>query len=56
VIQQEADKNVVAQLFKQLPGAAELAQQHVVTAGSGGGLLGTVSGAQAVKLASWLRP
>jgi hypothetical protein len=45
VIQQEADQTVVAQLFKQLPGAAELAQQHVVTVGSGGGLLGTVSGA-----------
>ena len=45
VIQQEADQNVVTQLFKQLPGAAELAQKHVVTVGSGGGLLGTVSGA-----------
>ena len=44
VIQQEGDAGKVAQLFQQLPGAAELAQKHAVVAGSGGGLLGTLSG------------
>jgi len=45
VIEQEAGPTTVAQLFKQLPGAAELAKQHTVVPGSGGGLLGTISGA-----------
>jgi hypothetical protein len=44
VIQQEGDAAKVGQLFQQLPGAAELAQKHAVVAGSGGGLLGTLSG------------
>ena len=39
-----AMRRKVAQLFQQLPGAAELAQKHAVVAGSGGGLLGTLSG------------
>lgn len=44
VIQQEGDATKVAQLFNQLPGAADLAQKHAVVAGAGGGLLGTLSG------------
>jgi len=44
VIQQEGDASKVGQLFQQLPGAAELAEKHAVLAGSGGGLLGTLSG------------
>ena len=44
VIQQEGDASKVGQLFQQLPGAAELAEKHAVVAGSGGGLLGTLSG------------
>jgi hypothetical protein len=45
VIQEEANPGIVTQLFNQLPGSAELAQKHKVVAGSGGGLLGTLSGA-----------
>jgi hypothetical protein len=44
VIQQEGNASKVAQLFKQLPGAADLAQKHAVVVGSGGGVLGTLSG------------
>jgi hypothetical protein len=44
VIQQEGNAAKVAQLFKQLPGAADLAQKHAVAVGAGGGLLGTLSG------------
>jgi hypothetical protein len=44
VIQQEGNSTKVAELFKQLPGASELAQKHAVVVGSGGGLLGTLSG------------
>ena len=43
LIQQEADAAKVAQVFAKIPGAAELAQQHTVTVGSGGGLLGGLS-------------
>jgi hypothetical protein len=44
VIQQEGNAAKVAQLFNQLPGAADLAQKHAVVVGAGGGLLGTLSG------------
>jgi hypothetical protein len=44
VIQQEGNSTQVAELFKQLPGAAELAQKHAVVVGSGGGILGSLSG------------
>jgi hypothetical protein len=44
VIQKEGSATKVAQLFQQLPGAADLAQKHAVVVGSGGGLLGTLSG------------
>ena len=45
-IQQEGDATKVGQLFSQLSGPVELAQQYVVTAGSGGGMLGALSGSQ----------
>jgi hypothetical protein len=44
VIQQEGNSTEVAELFKQLPGASELAQKHAVVVGSGGGILGSLSG------------
>jgi hypothetical protein len=44
VIEQEGDGTKVANLFNQIPGAADLARQHVVTAGGGGGILGALSG------------
>ena len=44
VIQREGNATKVDELFDQLPGAAELAQKHQVVAGSGGGILGTLSG------------
>ena len=44
VIQKEGSATKVGELFQQLPGAADLAQKHAVTVGSGGGLLGTLSG------------
>jgi hypothetical protein len=44
VVQQEGDPQKVAQLFAHLPGAAELASGHAVQEGSGGGLLGSLSG------------
>jgi hypothetical protein len=31
-------------LFNQIPGAADLAQKHAVVVGSGGGVLGSLSG------------
>jgi hypothetical protein len=44
-IQQEGDAAKVSQLLNQIPGAAELAQKHVVTVGSANaGLLGSLSG------------
>src|SRR5262245_36071453 len=44
-IQQEGDTAKVSQLLGQIPGAAELAQKHVVTVGSGNaGILGSLSG------------
>jgi hypothetical protein len=43
VIQQEANSSKVAQLFGHLPGAADLAQQHAVVAGSGSGMGGALS-------------
>src|SRR5512135_3380695 len=43
-IQQEGDATKVGQLFNQIPGAADLAQKHAVVVGSGGGLLGSLSG------------
>ncbi|MGO8843032.1 MAG: hypothetical protein ACLQF1_18455 [Methyloceanibacter sp.] len=43
-IQQEGDPAKVTQLFNQIPGAADLAQKHAVVVGSGGGLLGALSG------------
>jgi hypothetical protein len=43
-IQQEGNPAKVTQLFKQLPGAADLAQKRVVVVGSGGGMLGALSG------------
>ena len=43
VVQQEGDPQKVAQIFAQVPGAAELASQHVVTE-RGGGLIGSLSG------------
>jgi len=45
VVQQEGDPEKVAQIFGHLPGAADLARQHAVVEGSGGGgLLGSLSG------------
>src|SRR5690242_3419637 len=44
VIQQEGDGTKVGKLFDQIPGASDLAKQHVVTAGSAGGVLGALSG------------
>ena len=46
VVQQEGDPQKVGQIFARLPGAAELASQHTVVEGSGGGgsLLGSLSG------------
>jgi hypothetical protein len=46
VIQQEVDPSVASQVFAKLPGATELAQANVVTAGGGmfGGLLGGILG------------
>jgi hypothetical protein len=44
VIQREGNATKVEELFDQLPGASDLAQKHQVVAGSGGGLLGTLSG------------
>ena len=43
-IQQEGDATKVGQLFNQIPGAADLAQKHAVVVGSGGGVLGSLSG------------
>jgi hypothetical protein len=43
VIQQEANPSKVSQLFDHLPGAAALAHKHVVVAGSGTGMGGTLS-------------
>ena len=43
-IQQEGDAAKVGQLLNQIPGAADLAQKHVVVVGSGGGVLGSLSG------------
>ena len=44
-IQQEGDAAKVSQLLNQIPGAAELAQKHVVTVGSANaGILGSLSG------------
>jgi hypothetical protein len=43
-IQQEGDAAKVGQLFNQIPGAADLAQKHAVVVGSGGGVLGSLSG------------
>ena len=43
-IQQEGDAAKVGQLLDQIPGAADLAQKHVVVVGSGGGVLGSLSG------------
>jgi hypothetical protein len=40
VIQQEANPSTVTQVFDHLPGAADLAQKHVVVAGSGTGMGG----------------
>jgi len=44
VIQQEGNPSKVAQLFGDLPGAADLAQRHPVVSGSGGGVGGALSG------------
>jgi hypothetical protein len=44
VIQQEGNPSKVAQLFGDLPGAADLAQRHPVASGSGGGVGGVLSG------------
>src|SRR5215510_7531347 len=44
VIQQEGNPSKVAQLFGDLPGAADLAQRHPVVSGSGGGVGGVLSG------------
>jgi hypothetical protein len=44
VIQQEGNPSKVGQLFNDLPGAAALAQKYPVTAGSGSGLGGALSG------------
>jgi hypothetical protein len=43
VIQQEGDSSKVAQLFNDLPGAADLARKHSVISGSGGGVGGALS-------------
>jgi len=43
-IQQEGDATKVGRLFNQIPGAADLAQKHAVVVGSGGGVLGSLSG------------
>lgn len=42
-IQQERDAAKVADLFNQIPGTADLAKQHPVVVGSGGGLGGALS-------------
>jgi Protein of unknown function VcgC/VcgE (DUF2780) len=42
-IQQEGDAAKVADLFNQIPGRADLAKQHPVVVGSGGGLGGALS-------------
>jgi len=42
-IQQEGDAAKVARLFNQIPGASDLARQHPVVVGSGGGLGGALS-------------
>ena len=44
VIQKEGNATKVGQLFRQIPGAADLAQKHAVVVGSGGGILGSLSG------------
>jgi predicted transcriptional regulator with HTH domain len=43
VIQQEGESSKVAQLFNDLPGAADLAQKHPVVSGAGGGVGGALS-------------
>ena len=43
-IQQEGDAAKVGQLLNQIPGAADLAQKHVVVVGSGDSVLGSLSG------------
>jgi predicted transcriptional regulator with HTH domain len=43
VIQQEGNPSKVAQLFNDLPGAADLAQKHPVVSGSGTGVGGALS-------------
>ncbi len=43
VIQQEANSSTVTQLFDHLPGAADLARNHAVVAGSGSGMGGALS-------------
>src|SRR6476660_5338600 len=43
VIQQEGNPSKVAQLFNDLPGAADLAQKHPVASGSGTGVGGALS-------------
>ena len=43
VIQQEGNPSKVAQLFSDLPGAADLAQKHAVVSGSGTGVGGALS-------------
>ena len=43
VIQQEGNASKVAQLFNDLPGAADLVQKHPVVSGSGTGLGGALS-------------
>ena len=43
VIQQEGNPSKVAELFSDLPGAADLAQKHPVVSGSGGGVGGALS-------------
>jgi predicted transcriptional regulator with HTH domain len=43
VIQQEGNASKVAQLFNNLPGAADLAQKHPVVSGSGTGVGGALS-------------
>src|SRR6476659_5422977 len=43
VIQQEGNPSKVTQVFDHLPGAADLAQKHVVVAGSGPGMGGALS-------------
>ena len=43
IIEQEGDAPKVAELFNKIPGAEDLAHQHAVVAGGGGGLLGALS-------------